>query len=178
MTERISAPVARSLGSRTHRGRWDRSCRGIMVASASHARSLAQVLEKWAPIFRSWGTGCGGRRHARARHAAPDQAERDTTPHGFSALDLEAAACCVTVLAAALFLHRLGSWWADLHRLFVIRLVRSGKNLRKERHCCGRRPGSPAGCLTISTRTTSSTRCRFLRRQCGISTARPRSRNR
>jgi len=56
--------------------------------------------------------------------------------------------------------------------------VRSGKNLRKKRHCCGRRPGSPAGCLTISTRTTSSTRCRFLRRPCGISTARPRSRNR
>jgi hypothetical protein len=109
MTERISAPVARSLGSRTHRGRWDRSCRGIMVACASHARSLAQVLEKWAPIFRSWGTGCGGRRHARARHAAPDQAERDTTPHGsFSALDLEAAACCVTVLAgAAAWQHRI-----------------------------------------------------------------------
>ena len=80
-----------------------------MVASASHARSLAQVLEKWAPIFRSWGTGCGGRRHARARHAAPDQAERDTTPHGsFSALDLEAAACCVTVLAgAAAWQHRI-----------------------------------------------------------------------
>ena len=50
-------------------------------------------------------------------------------------------------------------------------IVASGKNLRKKRHRCGRRPGS-------STRTTSSTRCRFLRRPCGISTARPRSRNR
>ena len=54
--------------------------------------------------------------------------------------------------------------------------VQSGKNLRKKQHCCGRRPGSPAGCPMISTATRNWTQCRFLRRRCGISTARPRSR--